>query len=99
MSEAQRGDHHGATIVEVFPMRLGGEVLTDVTIRPEVENGFPDPKPKDVLHLPTGESLEVWAAPRIAHPKGALQFNVQFQAQALEGVTLEEGMAVRLESR
>ena len=80
-------------------MRLGGEVLTDVTIRPEVEDGFPDPKPNDLLHLPTGEELTVWAAPKISHPKGALQFNVQFQAAPLEGIALEEGMVVHHESR
>lgn len=90
---------HPALIVEVFPMRLGGEVLTDVTIRPEVEDGFPDPKPTDLLHLPTGEELTVWAAPKISHPKGALQFNVQFQAAAIEGIVLEEGMVVHLEPR
>ena len=80
-------------------MRLGGEVLTDVTIRPEIEDGFPDPKPTDLLRLPTGEELTVWAAPKISHPKGALQFNVQFQAVSIEGIVLEEGMVVHLESR
>jgi hypothetical protein len=89
---------HGATIVEVFPMRLGGEVLVDVTIRPDVEDGFPDPKPNDVLRLPDGTELTVWAAPKIAHPRGLLLFNVQFQAADVEGVELEEGMAVTLES-
>ena len=78
-------------------MRLGGEVLTDVTIRPEVEDGFPDPKPNDTLHLPTGEELTVWAAPRISHPKGSLLFNVQFQAAEIEGVTLDEVKAHHVE--
>ncbi|MEN8149011.1 MAG: hypothetical protein ABFS86_04265 [Planctomycetota bacterium] len=99
MSEPGSRNHHGATIVEVFPMRLGGETLTDVTLRPEVEDGFPDPKPDDALHLPDGVELVVWAAPKIAHPKGSLQFNVQFQAEALTDVELEEGMVVSLESR
>ena len=87
---------HPATVVEVFPMRLGGEVLTDVTIRPDVEDGFPDPKPNDRLLLPSGEELRVWAAPRIPHPKGAVHFNVQFQAADVADVTLEEGMTVTL---
>jgi hypothetical protein len=90
---------YAATIVEVFPMRLGGEVLTDVTIRPEVEDGFPEPSPNDLLLLPTGEELKIWAAPKISHPKGALQFNVQFQAAELTDVSLEEGMAVKLRPR
>ena len=88
-----------ATIVEVFPMRLGGEVLTDVTIRPDVEDGFPDPKPNDRLVLPSGEDLKIWAAPKISHPKGSMQFNVQFQAASLADITLEEGMTVTLQPR
>jgi len=95
MSEAS----YGATIVEVFPMRLGGEVLTDVTIRPDVEDGFPDPKPNDQLVLPSGEELTIWAAPKISHPKGSAQFNVQFQAATVVDIPLEEGMTVTLQPR
>jgi len=90
---------HAATIVEVFPMRLGGEVLLDVTIRPDVEDGFPDPRPNDLLVLASGEELKIWAAPKISHPKGSVQFNVQFQAASVTEVTLEEGMAVALQPR
>jgi len=88
-----------ATIVEIFPMRLGGEILTDLTIRPEVEDGFPDPKPSDLLLLPTGDELSIWAAPKISHPKGSVQFNVQFRAADLTDVHLEEGMVVQLQPR
>jgi len=88
-----------ATIVEVFPMRLGGEVLTDVTLEPVESRDFPDPRPNDLLVLPGGEEIQIWAAPKISHPKGAVRFNVQFQAADTQGVTLEEGMTVTLQPK
>jgi hypothetical protein len=87
-----------ATVVEVFPMRLGAEVLLDVTLAPE-DDAFPDPKPEDRLVL-AGEGasaeLTIWAAPRIPHGKGPRRVNVQFPRSAPGVELLGEGARVRL---
>ncbi len=44
-----------------------------VTIRPDVEDGFPDPRPNDTLVLPSGEELKVWAAPKISRQRFRLR--------------------------
>lgn len=90
-----------AKVVEVFPMRLGGEVLVDVTLEPESDD-FPSPKPEDRLVLPgaaegdEGPALAIWAAPSIPQAKGPRRLNVQFQ-RATDGVDrLAEGQRVEL---
>jgi hypothetical protein len=87
-----------ATVVEVFPMRLGGEILLDVTLEVPDEAEFPDPKPNDEI-LVGGNEVKIWAAPKISHPKGARRVNVQFQQDEIGSVSLEEGMQVELRPR
>jgi hypothetical protein len=90
---------HFASIVEVFPMRLGGEILVDVTIEPEDKDRFPEPKPGDRLAFERGGrqvELEIWAAPRIAQPKGSVRFNVQFRKEDAGDELPEEGARAEL---
>ena len=79
-------------------MRLGNEILVDLTL--ETEAGIPPPRPEDVvvLVLPAGETeARVWAVPGIAHPEGCLRINVQFRREDLGGVEPVEGATVRWE--
>ena len=88
-----------ARVIEVFPMRLGGEVLVDVTIEPEAANDFPEPKPGDrIVFDRNGREveLEIWAAPRISQPRGAVRFNVQFRKEDAGDELPEEGARVQL---
>lgn len=88
-----------ARVVEVFPMRLGGEVLVDVTIEPEPGSDFPEPRPGDRLVIDRDGrqvELEIWAAPRISQPRGSLRFNVQFRRADLGEDLPEEGTRAEL---
>ena len=90
---------HHATIIEVFTMRLGTEVLVDVTLEPEDADRFPEPKPNDLLVFELdGETVEhrIWAAPRVSQPKGSGRVNVQFQKQDVGERLPEEGARVEL---
>lgn len=85
-----------ARVVEVFPMRLGNEILVDLTL--EAEEGTTPPKPDESvrLDLPGGEvEVVVWAVPRIAHPEGSLRLNLQFRKEDLGAVEPVEGATVR----
>lgn len=77
-------------------MRLGNEILVDLTL--EADAGTTPPKPDEtvVLDLPGGEvEVTVWAAPRIAHPEGTLRLNVQFRKDDLGTTEPVEGATVR----
>ena len=75
-----------AVIVEAFPMRLGSEILFDVTLEPEAGEPGSIPGAEDTVTLHAGDrelELTVWAAPRIAHPEGSARFNLQFRRDDL----------------
>jgi len=89
-----------ARVVEVFPMRLGREVLVDVTLEIATEGDFDPPRPDDVLVLPTegdgSVELSIWAAPRISQPEGTRRVNVQIRREEITGLQPEDGMEVEV---
>jgi len=90
---------HQATVIEVFTMRLGGDVLVDVTLEPDHPDDFPEPKPNDrIVFDRDGESVElrIWAAPRISQPKGSGRVNVQFRKEDVADALPDEGARVEL---
>lgn len=74
----------GATIVEVFPMRLGSRLIVDVAIEPDSDD-FPAIKAEDKVRVyvvagghEEAIDLPVWAAPAIPQVKGSRRRNLQF---------------------
>jgi hypothetical protein len=89
-----------ARIVEVFQMRLGGEVLIDVTLEVagDADSTPTPPRPDDTMLLhrdgrPDAE-LPIWSVPLIPHPEGSRRLNVQFRPEELDGVMPVEGQSV-----
>jgi len=93
---------HRARITEVFPMRLGGETLVDLTLETESADGLAIPAPDERVFLLMGEGggereLTVWAAPNIVGTRDQGRFNLQFRREDLAGVMPEVGMVIRIE--
>ena len=90
-------DGFRASVVEVFPMRLGGETLVDLTLEVSGDAPFDPPRADDPVRFGAGGrlvDLTVWAAPALARPEGSRLVNVQFRREDLEGVELSVGMSV-----
>jgi hypothetical protein len=77
-------------------MRLGNEVLVDVTVAPEGDPPEPRPEETVLLTCEIGEiEVSLWAVPRIPRPDGVRQMNLQFRQEDLGGAVPIAGGLVR----
>ncbi len=93
------GEGRIAEIVEVFPMRLGSEVLVDLTLEMEGGGEPAPPHPEDPVTLLAGTRripLVVWSVPGVPRVPGTRRFNVQFRRADLGDLLPEPGMKLLL---